>query len=323
MSATLLLLLLLPLPAQQQPTEDPEAKYRAEYAKYTELSQMTDAAAQAEAYLAFLEEGFDERLLGGVLQGIQNDLAALTSAGETAKVYELADAWSAQGTGGIQATALAFTAAAGAGDSANIVKYGEPIYEVNPDPQIALTLANAYAQVGNDGKVMEYGTISIDNLELADTWSLAYAILGQHDAANRLGQAAAMARRLQQGLRSAPSGVSAAQWGEIQLYLQDTVARNQFAAERWPQALQEWRRVLNMSPRSDKAYYYIAECLLKTNEVASAMNNFAKAYLLNGGYSARGYDMLETIYKANTGGRTQGMDDVIEAARRQLGRGGD
>ncbi len=322
MSATLLLLLLLPLPTQQ-PVEDPEAKYRAEYAKYTELAQMTDAAAQAEAYLAFLEEGFDERLLGGVLQGIQNDLAALTSAGETAKVYELADAWSAQGTGGIQATALAFTAAAGAGDSANIVKYGEPIYEVNPDPQIALTLANAYAQVGNDAKVMEYGTISIDNLELADTWSLAYAILGQHDGAGRLGQAAAMARRLQQGVRSAPSGVSASQWGEIQLYLQDTIARNQFTAERWPQAMAEWRKLLSMSPRSDKAYYFIAECLLKTNEINDSMTSYAKAYLLDGGYSARSYDMLETIYKANTGGRTEGMDDVIERARRELNRGGD
>lgn len=320
MSATLLLLLLLPLPLQQQ-TEDPEAKYRAEYAKYVELGQITDAAAQAEAYLAFLDEGFDERLLGGVLQGIQNDLTALTQEGNTAKVYELAEAWSAQGSGGIQATALAFTAAASAGDSANIVKYGEPIYEVNPDPQIALTLANSYSQLGNDAKVLEYGTISIDNLELSETWSLAYAILGQHDAAGRLGQAATMAGKIQAGLRSAPAGVPAGQWGEIQLYLQDTIARNQFEAGRWPQAMQEWNKVLGMSPRSDKAYYYIAECLLKTNEVADAMNAYAKSYLLDGGYSARSYGMLETIYKANTGGRTQGMDDVIERARRELGRG--
>ena len=45
MYATLLLLVLLPV--QQA---DPEEAYRLQYAEYTQISQMTDPAAQAERF---------------------------------------------------------------------------------------------------------------------------------------------------------------------------------------------------------------------------------------------------------------------------------
>ncbi len=76
--------------------------------------------------------------------------------------------------------------------------------------------------------------------------------------------------------------------------------------------------MLSLNRRNDKAYYYIGESLLKTNEIAAAMNAFAKSYLLNGGYSARSRGMLETIYRANHGGNLTGLDDIVNTARREL-----
>ena len=312
MYATLLLLVLLPV--QQA---DPEEAYRQQYAEYTQVSQMTDPVAQAERYLAFIDKGFDDRLEGAILAGLRADMEALTQAKRYDAVFDVADKWAASG-GGLDPIALGWNAGAVSGNSQATVKYGEQLYSAQAIPQVALSLANAYMALGNAAKLREYGEIVIDSQPIEETWSLAYALVGQHESAGRFNQAAQMARKIQSGLSAAPEGVSGTEWRQVRTYLQETVGRASYEASRYGAALQQFNAVLSLDRRNDKAYYYIGESLLKTNEIAAAMNAFAKSYLLNGGYSARSRGMLETIYKANHGGNLTGLDDIVNTARREL-----
>ena len=313
MYATLLLLVLLPI--QQA---DPEEAYRREYTEFTAITKLTDPATQAERYLAFIDKGYDPRLEGGIIQGLQNAVTALVQAQLFDKVYELADKWVAARSGDLQPIALGWQAAAVAGNNQATVKYGEKLYSAEAIPEVALSLANAYLATGNDAKLRQYGEIVIDSQPIEQTWSIAYSLVGQHESAGRFNQAAQLARTIQSGLSSAPEGVSATEWRQIRTYLQETVGRAAYEAGRYGAALQGFNAVLRLNSRNDKAYYYIGESLLKTNEIAAAMNAFAKSYLLNGGYSARSRGMLETIYRANHGGNLTGLDDIISTARREL-----
>ena len=317
MFATLLLLLLLPFPVYQT---DAEEAYRKQYQEYTQISEMTDPAAQAERYFAFIAEGFDDRLEPFVYQGLQGDLQALTAAGNFDKVFELADRWIGIRADDQRPVVLALEAAVAAGNPQQVVNYGEKFYAVQPAPQVALILAQNFSQLDDAAKVREYGQIAIDNFPIEQTWSITYELLRQDESAGRWPNASALARTLQSELSGAPEGVSASQWGEIRLYLQETVARNSYEGGRHAEAMQGFNVVLQMNPRSDKAYYYIGESLLATDAIAEAMNAFAKSDMIRGGYSARARDMLETIYRANHGGNLSGLDSVIEDARRELTR---
>lgn len=317
MSASLLLVLALVAPAQ----EDPEAPYRAQYNRLTtELAVMTDPAAQAEAYLDFLEEGFDDRLLGAVLSGLQGDLTALVEPNPD-KVYELAERWKGLRPDDLDPVVLSLQAAIMSNNHERIVEYGEQFYAHEPDPGIALVLAQSYSALGNNAKVREFGSVAIESLPIEQTWRIAYGIAQQHEQATRYPQASVLAGRILGGFSQAPEGVSADQWRDIRIYLNDVIGRDHYEARRYRDAINSYETVLGFDPRSDKAWYYIADSYLRLGDglnVAESMNAFAKSSLLDGGYSARARDMLETIYSQNRGGSLEGLDEVIQRNRREL-----
>ena len=313
MIATLMLLLILPLPALQ--TEAEEA-YRQQYQEYNRISQLTEPEEQAGRYLAFLGMEIDERMVGPALTGLLGNLQALTQAQNFDAVYELADQWF-ELRNEMQPIALALQAANTAGNSEQIVNYGERFYQSQPDPQIASILAQNYLQLGNAAKVREFGEIAIENFPIEQTWNIAYTLLRQDQDAERWAAAATMAKRIQ-SLNAAPEGQTAAQWDDIQLYLQTTVAGAAYESGQWQQAINEYNTLLAMAPQSDEAYYFIGQGELKLENIAESMSSFAKSYILDGGYSAAAYDMLRTIYGANTGGNMQGMDNVVNDARQEL-----
>ena len=314
MIATLMLLLILPLPALQ--TEAEEA-YRQQYQQYNRISELTDPAEQAGRYLAFLGMDIDERLVGPALTGLQGDLQALTQAQNFDAVYELADQWF-ELRNELTPIALALEAAMASGNPESIVNYGEPFYENQAVPQVALVLAQSFSQLGNAPKMREYSEIALENFPIEQTWSLAYEMVGQDEAAENWAAAAAMSKRIKDGLNAAPEGVSASQWEEIGLYLQTTIAGAAYESGQWQQAINEYNTLLAMAPQSDEAYYFIGQGELKLENIAESMSSFAKSYILDGGYSAAAYDMLRTIYGANTGGNLQGMDNVVNDARQEL-----
>jgi hypothetical protein len=167
MHVTLLMVLLLPMAGWQEP--DVEADYRADYAKFTDISNLADPAERATQFMDFQEEGYDERLAEFVPGGIQNALIALMEAQRADEVYPLADRWDTQ-TGTNTGAAIALQAAATAQNPEMIVKYGEPIYVENPVVDIAEILAENYHGLDNNEKYLEYANIVIVERGVADSF---------------------------------------------------------------------------------------------------------------------------------------------------------
>lgn len=329
MSLILALLLASPLPAQQ--VDDPEAEYREQYVRYGEISQMTEPDAQAEAYLDFLEGGIDDRLLDFVVGGIVKDIQTLTEARNYDPVFTHADRFGdVHPSALLTAQALAFNAAAMAGDSEKIIKYGEPIYKQAPDsesaPQIALLLTQAYGQLNNEAKMIEYGQITLDSgaFPLEDVWNIHYTILRDHVQNDRDAEAVKMAREFRAGLTSAPDGVSAADWNTIQVYLLDLIGRSDFEGKRFREALSSFDAILAIDGKSDKAWFLKGNAMLQTGASPDAASvALAKSVVLEGNYSAQARDLLEKTAATNAPPGTAAVNQYVQQkltqARRELG----
>jgi tetratricopeptide (TPR) repeat protein len=318
------LAMILATPGVQQ--VDPDLEYREQFAEYTEIAELTDQAAQATAYLDFLEGGIDDRLLGGVVNGIIQDLAGLTQASRFDEVYSGADRLaSLRPEFQLQAGALALEAAAMQGNSEQIIKYGEPFYQTNPSPQVALLLTRSYGDLQNPARMLEYGQIVLDSgaYPLEEIWNIAYLILQEHARNGREESAVTLARRLRRELTQAPQGVSGADWNSIQVYMLDLIGRSDFQAERWREALANFDAILALDARNGKAWYFKGNAMLRTanpvvNDAALAL---AKATVLQGNYAQPARSLLETTAASNAPGAaaTRYVNDKIAQARSELG----
>ena len=248
MHGALLIVLLSPMGMQES---DEAQQYRRDYAQYEEILAVEDPAERATAFLDFGDQGYDDRLLGGVAAGIQGALEALAG---TDALYPLADRWDAQ-TGELTGAAMALQSAASGGDNENIVKYGEIIYAANPVVDIAKAMAASYSALGNEAKFEEYANVAIDEQGLAENFDFAYNMFQRAEG----GEAAAWARRLQDGLSSAPEGVSLAEWLQMEIEFQRSVASAEFEAGRFQNAISEYRALAGMD-RGQRAISNLFMC---------------------------------------------------------------
>lgn len=325
MSVTLALLLMLPSAVLQEAPPDPDAAYREDYADYTEISQMTDPAAQCEAYLNFLDEGPDERLLEFVASGTLQCMNALSAAGSYDAVYAIADrlAMAHPPSAGL-AGAIALDAAAKAGNSEMVVKYGEPYYEANPDPEIARILSQSFAQLGNQDKMVEYGHIVVDSdkFPIGDIWPIVFQVIQDDDSSGNKAEAVELARSFRSAVAAAPSDVTEEDWNGIQVYLLDMIARDDFDAGRYGAALPSFDAILALQPRNDKAHYFKGNAMLQSGgSVNQATQELAKAAVLEGNYSGPAMTLLQSTFASNAPGATADryVQEALATARRELG----
>ena len=317
MHATLLMVLLLPMAGWQE--NEIEAAYRVDYANFTDISDVADAAERATQFMDFVDEGFDDRLAEFVQGGIQNALIELTETQRYDEVYPLADRWDAQ-TGADTGTAIALQAAAMAQNSEMIVKYGQTVYAENPVVDIAEILAVNYSALGNNDKFLEYANIVIVERGVADSFDFSYNIFQQELIAENWDEAADWARRLM-ALGSAPDGVSAAEWRNMGVEFQRTIAQAEYEGGRWQAAIREYRTLSGLN-RDQRAIsnFYMGRSYFELGGAANvnlAMERFADAAVLNDPlYSAPAETMVREIYGVNTGGDFTSLNTQVMAPAR-------
>lgn len=317
MYATLLLVMLLPGVWQ----EDPQAEYRQDYAQYTDIAAVEDLAERATQFMDFQAEGFDSQLDDYVHEGIFEALLGLYESGRTDALYPLVDRWR-ETTGDARAVALGFQAAAQSNDHANIVKYGADFYEDNPSGEIAQVLATSYQELGNTAEFERHVEDAIDALGIAANFGFAYEMFANELETPNWQEAADWAERIRSDVTSAPEGISAADWREIQVEFQTAIARAAYEREDYQAAITEYTELAGMNrDLRAMANLYMGRSYFELEEFNDAMEHFANAWVLNHPtYSGPARTMVEEIYRANAGNSLEGLEEnVLQDARRRMG----
>jgi tetratricopeptide (TPR) repeat protein len=311
MYQVLLLVLLLPMGLQE---EDPDAQYREDFTQYEEIAAIADHAERATQFMDWVDVGFDDRLLGAVEGGIQTSLEGLVAAADLDALYPLADRWDEQ-TGALTGAAQSLQSAAAAVDHENSVKYGEIIYAANPVVEIARFLAVSYMALGNNDEYLAYANVTIDAQGVAEAFDFAYSIYQQEQIGSNWDEAAEWATRIK-ALPSAPNGVTAAEWRDMGIDFQRTIARAEFEGGRWEAAIREYQALAGLD-RDQRAIsnFFMGRCYFELGgpvNVNLAMERFADAAVLNDEtYSEPSRTMVDEIYSLNTEGDLSLLDEVV------------
>jgi len=102
----------------------------------------------------------------------------------------------------------------------------------------------------------------------------------------------------------------------LQNYYQ--ILQEENAQSKWDALALQSDALLKVRPKAGEPYYYLGYALRQQNKMPEAMDALAKCYVLRCTMSDKARQFLEVLYKGAHGGKTTGLDALIEKARHEI-----
>lgn len=205
-------------------------------------------------------------------------------------------------------------------DFATVIKLGEPVYQKSPNDQLLFMLGQSYIQTGNEAKAAEFSEKIVDKVGAKQAIYYAVWLADYH---LRKGEREKATARYDQILKAFPSsppeGWKAADWKPIQARAYELKATDAYIKKDFPTAIANYEKSLQAVPKNDNAYLYIGLSQWKLQDLDKAMASFAKAVVLGKAQAAKARQYLEQIYKPRNNDSLEGLDALLEKARKELG----
>ncbi len=103
----------------------------------------------------------------------------------------------------------------------------------------------------------------------------------------------------------------------LQNYLQILGELN--TQQKWDTMGQKAENLVRVRPKVGETYYFLGFSLRQQNKIPEAMDALAKCYVLRCPVSEKARQFLESLYKGSHSGKTTGLEDVIQKARKDIG----
>ena len=199
--------------------------------------------------------------------------------------------------------------------------YGEGVYAAKPDTGLAFLLANAFAQLGNQDKQIEYGEKACSELPAKDCFQLLSQIGKIFAGRKEWAKAAQYSEKAVEGLEAAeqPGQMSDSEWKTYlsaeKSTLYTVIGRSAAELKNWNSAITNYQKVINITKDSAakaEAYYYTGMGRWDQSQMDSAMNAFAKGSVLKDApHAEHCRQHLETLYKSTHNDSLAGLEEFI------------
>jgi tetratricopeptide (TPR) repeat protein len=274
-----------------------------EYKVFQDVQAEKDDAKKIDMIVAFLKEKPKNGLRPNMIAEGQKVIVELSNAKRWNQVITVGDKFvdvAPNDTITINAMAAAYSET---GNMKGFTAFGEKAYAAKPSSDLAMALAKAYQQLGNEAKALQWKEKVLagdpDNIEiLMDT-------MKKYAAAQNLPQAVKYAKQCLTLLPKAekPAGVDAAAWKNTvdNAYAvaygvigQDAYSKNQFGL-----AIKNLEQAVKYYKRMDAAYFALGMSYWQSRKLDAAMLNFAKAYIIRGSASNAAKAQLDKIFASS------------------------
>ncbi len=319
--------------------------YKKDYQKYEEIQKEANLQKRADLLIAFLKERPISRVLLYVATDYNGCINKLAGNDVTKKISMLESLWDLVPTDqeikaaeipvGVEefrkthllpARKLILTSmVAGYYQSKNYPKaaeLAERAYAISPDKTLLQTLFDIYNKMGNEEKILAYGQKMLDAfpmnqpqgyttaLQLADIYIKKQNVNAALDVFTKLMNVYG---------NSVPPNIPEANWNQTRIFAYTLMARDAYSKNSYEKAEKLFQTVLSFNSRLDEPYYYLGMCKWKTKDQPAAIVYFARCTVLNKDYAARAKKYLEDLYKATYPNKPEGLPDVLNQARSDLG----
>ncbi|MFQ5739519.1 MAG: tetratricopeptide repeat protein [Acidobacteriota bacterium] len=204
-------------------------------------------------------------------------------------------------------------------DYAKAIQVGEKIYAGNPDPQVAIMLAQSYMATNNTAKSRDY---SLKVVKAIGPKKGVYFLAWLADYYARQQDVAKASQYYGQLLQSYPGGAPAGwdpeRWKQVKATAYTVRAGNAYVHKDYASAIQSYNESLKYSPHDDSTYLYLGLSHWRSNKLDQAIEAFAKAVVLNKSSSAKAREYLEQLYKPRNNNSLEGLDALLVKARTAL-----
>jgi tetratricopeptide (TPR) repeat protein len=291
-----------------------------EYKVFQDVQAEKDDAKKIDMIVAFLKEKPKNSLRPNMIAEGQKVIVELSNAKKWNQLIALGDKLvdvAPSDTTTINSLTAAYSET---GNMKGFTTFGEKAYAAKPNGDLAMALAKAYQQLGNDAKSLQWKEKVLssdpDNVEiLVDTMKRA--------SATNLAQAVKYAKQCLTVLPKAqkPANTDAAAWKNTvdSAYAiaygvigQDAYAKNQFGV-----AITNLENAVRYYKRMDAAYFALGMSYWQSRKLDAAMLNFAKAYVIHGPAANPAKTQLDKIF-ASSKMTPAAQQRVLERAQQDL-----
>lgn len=289
-------LILTPSPVRAQDYSEEDYKI------FQDVQAEKDDAKKVDMIVAFLKEKPKNGLRPNMVAEGQKVIVELSNAKKWSQLIAVGDKFldvAPNDTIAINAITAAYSET---GNMKGFAAFGEKAYAAKPSAELAMALAKAYQQLGNEAKALQWKEKVLatdpDNIEiLMDT-------MKKHVAAQNMAQAVKYAKQCLSVLPKTqkPAGMSAEAWkntvdnGYAVAYGvigQDAFTKNQFGL-----AIKNLEAAVTYYKRNDGAYYALGMSYWQSRKLDAAMLNFAKAYIIRGAFANSAKAQLDKIFSS-------------------------
>ncbi len=302
--------------AQEQTEEEKEFK------TYEEIKAASDPIQKADMAFKFLKEKPKSTYRPNVIDEFRKAIDSLKNDKKWAQIISTGEKLLSV-VPGDDYTITAMTAAyASTGNTKGFAAYGEQAYPSAPSAGLALAIAKAYKQLGNDAKYVQWAerTLSKDPNNIDILSDMVRRTLAQ----NNFAQASKYARQNLKALATAkkPADMDEQTWkNEINVNYAVSYAAigaTAYQNQNYAEAIKNLDSAVKYYKRMDMAYYFLGMSYWQQNKLAQAQLNFAKAYLLKGSISGQSKKYLEQLWSNSHRGSLSGIEVVLQRAQAEL-----
>ncbi len=316
-----LILALAPPAAAQQEKIPPRSdyQYRKDYAEVEKILQEANPQKKEELLMAFTKAFPESRMLPAIAIHI---ITPYIQAGNWQKVVVVLENFMGK-VHEEEKPQLQPYLMSGYYQTKNTAKaaaVGESIYAQSKDKVLASQLTTLFLELKNFDKYLVYGETVCNEFPIQQSYPVALQMAQIYLQKQNVGKGLEYLDRVMAAYGDAvPQGVKEADWNPTRAFAFGVKGADAYAKKDYAKTIEHYSRVTKFVPKTADAWYYIGMSMWRENNQEGAIPVFAKAAVLKQPISEKAREYLEQLYKARNNDSLEGLDEVLNKAKAELG----
>jgi tetratricopeptide (TPR) repeat protein len=274
-----------------------------QYKVFQDVQAEKDDAKKVDMIVSFLKENPKNGLRPNMIAEGQKVIVELSNAKKWNQLIAAGDKFldvAPNDTITIDALTVAYSET---GNMKGFSAFGEKAYAAKPNADLAMAIAKAYQQLGNEAKALQWKEKVLaadpDNVEILVETMKKYA------AAQNVAQASKYAKQCLNVLSKAkkPAGTDEQAWkntvDNAYAVSYGVIGQEAFQKNQFGLAIPNLENAVKYYKRNDGAYYALGMSYWQSRKMDAAMLNFAKAFIIRGAYANSAKSQLDKIFASS------------------------
>jgi tetratricopeptide (TPR) repeat protein len=287
--------------------------------------QFTDPQKFADALLAWVQANPKSRAIPNAAGFYDEVVRGHLKSGDTQKAMSMIQAFQAAVPNDTVLLPSLYAASFQAKNYAKAAEVGEKLYAAKPGIAMATDLATIFRQLNNTDKYLFYSEKILAEVPIEKSFSLALDVAAIYAQRRATDKALGLYSQIMSVYGDkVPPNVSESAWNTVRAQVFTAMAGDAWGKNDKAKAVDLYQRVVGFAPKGEEActaYYFMGMAKWQSKDQKGAIDQFARAYVLNKGQSAKSKEYLETLWKAENKDTLDGLDAFLAKIKSELGIG--